>query len=340
MTLPNYEFLSAPLWLITTLHLLTLSLHLVAMNFLLGGVIVVVQGVMRGRAHQPALARWTQLLPTAMAATVTLGVAPLLFVQLVYPRQAYAAAIVSGWFWLLIVAAVIVVYTALYVAAARSEKPGKIRLPALLVALIGLLYVSIAYSSIFAMAERPDLIHQLYAKVQSGLVWNPETGDYLLRWLHMVLGAVTVGGFCVAALNRDDAEMYQTGKSFFVFGMALGAVVGLAYLVSLAPYLVALMHTLAIWALMAAIVFALGALHFFFAKNLAASGAMLFVSLFGMVYVRHTVRLVKLAGQFDLGSWRLAPQWGPFLLFLVCFVAALATMTYMLQLVFARDTAN
>jgi hypothetical protein len=340
MNLPNYEFLSAPLWLITTLHLLTLSLHLVAMNFLLGGVIVVVHGAMRGRGQRPALARWTQLLPTAMAATVTIGVAPLLFLQLVYPRQAYAAAIVSGWFWLLIVAAVIVVYTALYVAAVRSEKSGKIHLPALLVALIGLLYVSIAYGSIFAMAERPELIHQLYAKVQSGLVWNPATGDYLLRWLHMVLGAVTVGGFCVAALNRDDAEMYQTGKSFFVGGMALGSLVGLTYLVSLAPYLVALMHTPGIWALMAAIACALGALHFFFAKNLAASGAMLFVSLFGMVYARHTVRLVKLAGQFDPGSWRVAPQWGPFLLFLVCFVAALATMMYMLQLFFARDTAN
>jgi hypothetical protein len=340
MTLPNYEFLSAPLWLITTLHLLTLSLHLVAMNFLFGGVIVVVHGVLRGGAQQPALARSTQLLPTAMAATVTLGVAPLLFLQLVYPRQAYAAAIVSGWFWLLIVAAVIVVYTAIYVAAAGSEKVGTIHLPALLVALVGLLYASIAYSSIFAMAERPDLIHQLYAKVQSGLVWNPETGDYLLRWLHMVLGAVTVGGFCVAALNRDDAEMYQAGKSFFVFGMGLGALVGLTYLVLLAPYLVTLMHTPAIWALTAAIVFALGALHFFFAKNLPVSGAMLFLSLFGMVYVRHSVRLVKLAGQFDPGSWRVAPQWGPFLLFLVCFVAALATMTYMLQLFFARDAAN
>ncbi len=122
MNLPNYEFLSAPLWLVTTLHLLTLSLHFLAMNFLLGGVIVVVQAGLRGRGDDPTLVRFTRLFPPAMAATVTLGVAPLLFLQLVYHRQAYAAAIVSGWFWLMVVAAVLVAYAALYVCAGKSEK--------------------------------------------------------------------------------------------------------------------------------------------------------------------------------------------------------------------------
>lgn len=78
----------------------------------------------------------------------------------------------------------------------------------------------------------------------------------------------------------------------------------------------------------------MGSLHFFFKKNFPVSGAMLFVSLLGLVYARHIVRLLKLAGQFDPASWRIAPRWGPFVLFLVCFVMALSVVAYMLRLFF------
>ena len=138
-----------------------------------------------------------------MAATVTLGVAPLLFLQVVYPRQTYAAAITSGWFWLNVITAVIIAYYALYRASLKGERTGKISLPVLGLALLGLIYVSLVYSSVFSMAERPGLIHDLYAKDQSGLAWNNAPGDYILRWLHMILGAVTVGGFFVGMLGRN-----------------------------------------------------------------------------------------------------------------------------------------
>ena len=100
MNLPDYNFLSAPLWLITTLHIVTLSLHFVAMNFLFGGTVVLLFGRMAGKWNDPAVRDYIKLLPSSMAATVTLGVAPLLFLQLVYYQQAYSAAIVSAWVWL------------------------------------------------------------------------------------------------------------------------------------------------------------------------------------------------------------------------------------------------
>lgn len=334
MNLPNYEFLSAPLWLVTTLHVFTLSLHFVAMNCLLGGIIAVTFAALRGRSADPTLRSIAHLFPAGMAATVTLGVAPLLFLQLTYPRQAYAAAIVSAWFWLFIVAAVIAAYSALYRSDAVAERSGRIALPGLIVALAGMLYVSITYSSIFTLAEKPALIRELYAHNQTGLVWNPALGDYLLRWLHMIFGAITVGGFAVSLLGRHDAATFRLGKSFFLGGMILASLVGFAYLVVLMPILRAFMHTPAIWALTAAIVLSLGSLHFLFTKNFPVSGAMLFLSLVGMVYARHTVRLLKLAGTFDPATWRVAPQWGPFLLFLVCLVGAIGLLAYMFRLFF------
>jgi hypothetical protein len=335
MNLPDYEFLSAPLWLVTTLHLLTLTLHFVAMNFLLGGLIITVSAGLRKRWDDPTLLKFVRLFPAAMAATVTLGVAPLLFLQLVYHRQVYSAAIVSGWFWLNVITAVIIAYYALYRAALKGEQTGKLSVPVLVLALLPLLYVSVTYSSIFSLAEHPQRIHELYAQNQSGLVWNPDIGDYGLRWLHMFLGAVTVGGFFVGMLGRNQPVTYETGKKYFVVGMVLASLVGMAYLLTLQPILAAFMRTPAIWALTVAVLLSLGALHFFFKKNFCASGSMLFVSMFGMVYARHTVRLLKLAGQFDPATWPIAPQWGPFVMFLICFVIALVVVAYMLRLFFS-----
>jgi hypothetical protein len=237
----------------------------------------------------------------------------------------------------MVVAAVIVAYYALYRAAFKGERVGKVSKPALLLALLGLLYVSLVYSSVFSMAERPDLIHTLYKENQSGLIWNPAAGDWFLRWLHMILGAVTVGGFFVGMLGRNQPATCQTGKLYFVVGMALASLAGMAYLLSLLPILAAFMRTPAIWALTVAILLSLGSLHFFFKKNFCASGMMLFVSMLGMVYARHTVRLLKLAGQFDPATWRVAPQWGPFAMFLICFVVALAVVAYMLRLFFGAN---
>jgi hypothetical protein len=333
MNLPDYEFLSAPLWLITVLHMLTLTLHFVAMNFLFGGVIITLYAAVRRRWDDPTLKKFVRLFPSAMAATVTLGVAPLLFLQLVYPRQMYAAAIVSGWFWLLIIAVAIVAYYALYRSASTAERTGRISQPALAVALLGLLYISLTYSSVFSMAERPGQIHNLYAQDQSGWTWNPAARDYGLRWLHMMLGAVTVGGFFVGLVGRDRPEAFTLGKQLFVGGMVLATVAGMAYLLSLLPYLEAFMHTPAIWGLMVGVLLSFGSLHFFLNRRFWESGLMLFVSMLTMVYARHTVRLLKLAGRFAPGNWRVAPQWSVFVLFLICFVVMLAVVGYMLQLV-------
>ena len=340
MNLPDSAFLSAPLWLVTTLHIVTLALHFVAMNFLLGGIIIVLHAGLRKRWAHPTLQKFVRLLPSAMAATVSLGVAPLLFLQLVYPRQAYAAAITSAWFWLNVVTAVIIAYYALYRASFRGERTGKTSLPALGLALCGLVYVSLVYSAVFSMVERPGLIRELYARDQSGLVWNPATQDYVLRWLHMILGAVTVGGFFVGLLGKDEPATYQTGKRYFVGGMLFAAVTGIAYLVSLRPILPSLMRTPASWGLTLSIVLALGALHFFFKRKFCASGIMLLVSLIGMVHARHVVRLLKLSGEFDPGQWRVAPQWGPLALFVICFVIALGVIAYMLRLFFGASASS
>jgi hypothetical protein len=334
MQSPGYNFLSAPLWLITALHLVTLTVHFIAMNFVVGGIVAILWGKFRNRWEDPPVQTFLKLFPSGLAATITLGVAPLLFLQLVYHRQVYAAAIVSGWFWLMIIAVLIVTYYLLYAVSFKSGKSGRSHGLFLTIALAGMIYVSLVYSSVFSLAERPSLIAHLYAQDQSGTIWNPELGDWVLRWLHMIFGAVTVGGFFVGLIGRNNEDAFKVGKSFFLGGLVITSLAGIGYLLSLADYLKPFMHTPGIWALTLGVLLSLGSLHMFFTKKFLPAGVMLFVSIFCMVMTRHYVRLLKLDGQFDPSSLPVQSQWGVFGIFLICFVAAIGILVYMFRLYF------
>ncbi|HEX5132230.1 MAG TPA: hypothetical protein VFX92_07075 [Candidatus Krumholzibacteria bacterium] len=333
MNIPDYHVLPAPLWLITILHVLTLTLHFAAMNFLFGGLVVLLFGKLDGKWHNPTVRKFITLFPAAMAATVTLGVAPLLFLQLTFAQPAYSAAIVSGWLWLSISLAVIVAYYFLY-GASFSNKPG--RTPAFLtISMVVLLFVSFVYSTVFSLAERPDLYRQLYAANQSGTVVNPAVGAWLFRWLHMLAGAVTVGGFFVGLMGRNDEPVYRLGRGFLLGGMAVSIVLGFAYMMTLGEFLLPLMRSIAIWLVLVSLVLSMGSLHFFFRRKFVAAGLMLFVSLLSMVVIRHVLRLIVLKGEWDPAGVPVAPQWSVFAVFLACFVLAIGLLWYMLKVYFA-----
>jgi hypothetical protein len=81
--------LPGPIWLFTALLLVVFMLHLVAMNAALGGGLWAVWNYLRGRhsGHEYSRQLANELagmLPIFLAFTVTLGVAALLFVQVLY----------------------------------------------------------------------------------------------------------------------------------------------------------------------------------------------------------------------------------------------------------------
>lgn len=328
--LEDMSFLPAPLWLITTLHLVTLAMHLLAMNFVFGGTLVFLAGRLPGGWNHPAARRFGTLAPSIMAATVTLGVAPLLFAQLVYFGPVYSATIVSAWWWLLVVAAVIATYYALYAAAWSRALSERARAGLFALALAGLVYVSLVYSGILSMAERADLVHSIYRASQSGWAINNAPGTWVLRWAHMVFGAVTVGGFFVGLLGCDDPAACSLGRRALAWGMVGGALAGLAWVGTLGSRLGPFMKTPAPWVLLAAVVLSLGALHFYFRRRFLPAGLMIGLSVLGMVTIRQLLRDVTLGGSFVAALLPVKPQWGVFAAFLVFFVLALATVAWML----------
>ena len=87
----------APAWILWGLLVFTFMLHLLAMNFVVGGSVIGAVSARLGRRgnrpHHTALVKWlTHAMPIALSATITFGVAPLLFLQVLYGRLFFTSS--------------------------------------------------------------------------------------------------------------------------------------------------------------------------------------------------------------------------------------------------------
>lgn len=119
--------LPAPPWLLRLLLVLLFFLHIIAMNFVLGGSLFAAFSS-RKTADPAALAvrSWmAKLMPTIVALAVTLGVASLLFAQTLYGRVLFAGSVLMGWFWFAVIPLVIAAYYGTYLLAFRHGRIGR-----------------------------------------------------------------------------------------------------------------------------------------------------------------------------------------------------------------------
>src|SRR5947209_3981142 len=113
----------APIWLLKLLHIVTLSLHFVAVEMLLGGLLLaVVLSLFRRSPHSQVAARALgRRLTVVMTYVINLGVPPLLFAQVLYGRALYTSSVLIGAWWISVVALLTLTYWLLYKFSARLE---------------------------------------------------------------------------------------------------------------------------------------------------------------------------------------------------------------------------
>jgi hypothetical protein len=340
----------APYWLFTVLHWLTFALHLVAMNLLFGGVIFLLMLRNNETYREILFDAQRKLLPSLMAATITLGVAPLLFVQVVYGQFFYSATIISGWNWFLIIPVVIVTYYLLYAVALKDLSP-KAQRNLLIFAALGLIYMSLTLTMVSDLTIKPLSLPELYQKSQAGTILNPNIGQVLFRWLHIV-----IGGFAVAALSlqlfalyhpkaKGNRDLLILGAKLFLMMIMTAAIFAIVYLFTLEDFVFAgFLKSPGTHAILLAIILNMAAAYFCYKAPGAAKPAgpvwsaavLIFVSVFLMVFARHTLRLVYLGQQFDSSALSVRTQWGPFVLFLVVFLIGLYVLYWMFRRYFGR----
>ncbi len=348
--------LPAPIWLLKLLHIVTLSLHFVAVEMLLGGLLLaVVLSLFRRSTVAPVAARaLARRLTVVMTYVINLGVPPLLFAQVLYGRALYTSSVLIGAWWISIIALLTLTYWLLYTFSARLDA-GR---PAWWVGLGAWMLAGVIarlLSTNMTLMLRPEAWRPMYSASGAG-VYLP-TGDPTLepRWLMMMAGGLFIGGLWMLYLGARST--FTADEKRFVAGLGgkVAALFGIVYLIAglwaarvqpdavkaglathplyrFAGFAGYGWLVLVVVAVLLAGVAGLGKLAAAWAGWAAALLALL-VEITLVVY-RDGVRDVTLLSKgFDVWDRTVVTNWGVVGLFLVLFIASLGVIGWLISVV-------
>jgi hypothetical protein len=360
---PDALPLPGPVWLFEVLLHLTFVLHLLFMNFLLGGSVIALIERLRARSAGGrnagaaatadghfAVARWIETkLPATMAFTVTLGVAPLLFVQALYGHLFYSSSVLMAWPWLSVIGLLLVTYSLVYrLSFGGGTLGGGQKVIGVLISL-GLLTIAFLYVNNMTLAIRPEVWAAKYAARPDGTSLNVDDPTFWPRLLHFVIAALAVAGVILAVVGAKRVQKGdESGRSWLRLGAFWFAVPTLLQFVSGLWWLLMLERTVMMQFmgqdLTMTILFAASMFLPIFALVMMAlsikadrpfalvhgSAHLLLLTIIGMVIVRHGVRVATLEPVFTTDALQIVPMWSVFALFALLLVIALATTAWML----------
>lgn len=330
-----------PFWLFHLLWVVTFFLHMVFMNMVLGGSL---WASFVGSGRRDVQVFFVNVNSWAVAFTITFGIAPLLFVQVLYGRLFYPATILVAWSWLGMLGLLTVGYYLNYVAKFRLQKglTAGIALPisALCFTLITVIHVVVnllhlqpnrwegvwlqAKSALADPTFLPRLLHFVLAslgmaaavlaywqvrKAKAGGVSQdllPAANFGVKAALYTTIAQLIVGFWLLLALPSEVFTAFMRAGASTTLPLGIGILAGLGLLVVLAGIRDPLAEP---------------------TKVRRALG-LLVAAIVVMVITRHQLREVYLAPWKPLEGAQVSPQWGILLVFLVTFLIGVGLTVY------------
>jgi hypothetical protein len=225
--------LPAPVWLLKLLHIVTLSLHFVAVEMLLGGLLLAVGLSLfnNSAAAMTAARALAHRLTVVMTYVINLGVPPLLFAQVLYGRALYTSSVLIGAYWIAIIPMLMITYWLLYQFSGRLDK-GKSAWWIGLIAWLTAGGVARLLSTNMTLMLRPEVWRDLYSASAAGRFLP--TGDPTLepRWLMMLAGGLFIAGLWLVYLAGRSTFAAEQKKYMAAQGGTLTVVFGGIYLLA------------------------------------------------------------------------------------------------------------
>lgn len=197
---PGYQPIPfpAPVWLLKLLVILGFYLHAIPMNVALTGGLISGLFLMTGNAknHEYATRLGHTLaysLPFFVSFAITMGIVPLLFLQLVYGPLFYTSSILMAVPWSLVILLLLVGYYSLYIYNYQRASLGNRASWVLIGASFLFMVIAFFFTNNMTLMLRPEKWAALYQDDPYGFNLNWGDPQLVPRYLHFVVaaGAVT-----------------------------------------------------------------------------------------------------------------------------------------------------
>lgn len=202
-------------WLV--LYVLTFALHALFISYVVTGTGYALVQTLR-RANDPLAERIRDRLPFMLGLAITAGVAPLLFLQLLYQHRFYTANLLLGPRWGAVVPALVIGFYALYVAKAAAVTWRRL---ALGIGLGCFVFVAWSWTELHLVMEAEPVWRDMYA-AGDRVYGTTDVWPRLMLWLGVMATLfATVAVWSAGALERQRlAVIALAGRA--ISGVALG----------------------------------------------------------------------------------------------------------------------
>jgi hypothetical protein len=248
----SHEFNHTPTTLLMALFggacafiaIVTFFLHIVAMNFMLGGGVLALVSKWRSKSLKDGNRLFFDIakkLPSLLPATITIGIAPLLFVQVLYGQFFYTSSIIIAWPWFLVLVFLTLAYYGFYFASFQSGQHAGRAGKAILFSVILVFVIGFIYSNNLTLGQTPARWGGKYFADPAGWNLNLSEPTLIPRYLHFMVAALAMGGLLLVLMalanwKRDTEyarQVLQFGGKTFMYATMAQILVGIWFLLSL-----------------------------------------------------------------------------------------------------------
>lgn len=343
--------------------IVTLVIHFIFMNYVLGGTLILAVNEWlfgKDRAVTHANHLMLKVMPFSLSMAVTMGVAPLLFVQVLYGQFFYSSNIMMGGWWLLILALVAIGFYMIYILLAKrpaNYESTTLTKSGLLINAIAFLGVAFLLTNNATLVDNPRYWQDIYNGTRSFIA--PDRSLWA-RYLHNVISALAVAGLWMAIIGRYQLRYYphhkemadgliRRGLMWTAGATTVNILVGFGYLFTLSDRMADFMGNGPFF-----VGWSVSVITGFLALVLSAMALMkpdkpnliwgavssMAVTLLGMAMGRELIRIVSLKDHYGWDELVVRPSYSSFALFLVTFVIGLGVLGYLVKLVWSLPLAE
>ncbi|NWF99703.1 MAG: hypothetical protein HXY19_02005 [Thermoanaerobaculaceae bacterium] len=345
--------LPGPTWLFHLLWVVTFTIHLLFVNSVLGGTVLAALLGTNQAVHRASAKLFVEVNSWAISFAITFGIAPLLFLQVLFGRFFYTATILVAWWWLGLLGLLTVGYYLNYVAKFRL-RAGKGAGAVLVVEAVCFLAVAMIQVLVNLLHLQPERWERVADATWAAFA-DP---TFVPRYLHFLLAAVALAGAILAwaAVRRAErggdqqeargmagigiraalvATILQLVDGFWLL-FALPEGVLKAYMrsgaASMVPLALGILAGVVLLTVLAGISDPLAQ-----GTRVRRAAELIVGAMLVMVVTRHQLRELYLATARANEQLVIAPQWGIVVTFLLVFVLGVAVTVFALVRA-AKDT--
>jgi MFS family permease len=240
-TIPNPDPLPVSFGWFQFLSYLTFYLHYLSVGIMMATAIAAASGYVRGKKNPEWLAlgrRMSLILPFTIAFAINLGIAPLLFVQVLYGNFFYTATILMGIPWLLLTWLLIIIYYGAYWLAFRGndDVSRRSKFSIIISVLLGL--IAFMLVNVNTLMITPDRWERYYNHM-NGFHLNLTEGTLYTRYVLDLFLLAAVGGMFIALFYKikdrleESKKGFILGKAFFAYFSYLSVPAFMFFLLSM-----------------------------------------------------------------------------------------------------------